>query len=98
MRGLLEFYLAECRFEYESDIRQRLKLNKPFQRLTLGEVINCFRTLNSEIWPRLRERFPYLPRRLFPKHLDRNLGVITATRASLQHYSVPILREKTREL
>jgi hypothetical protein len=98
MRDLLRFYLVWCRFEYESDVQQRLKLTKPFEKLTLGEVINCFRTLNTQMSLRLRDRFPDLPPKLFPKHLDTSLGDITATRKSLQHYNVPILRDKTRDL
>ena len=70
--------------------------------MTLGQVVNSFRTLNVKLSRQVSARAPTYKldraRGLFPRSLDKKLGDITNTRRSLQHYNVPILREKTREV
>ncbi len=101
MRDLLTYYLRACDFEYARDVRPRLKFKKGLDDLTLGQVINCFRTLNPELSQRCRVRVPRLKTLtgdLFPRSLDRKLAEVTTTRNSLQHYNAPALRDRTRDL
>ena len=67
----------------------------------MGQVINCFRTFNPEFSRRCRVRVPKLKTLagdLFPRSVDRKLAKVTTTRKSLQHYNVPALRDRTRDL
>jgi hypothetical protein len=100
MREMLAHYLDTCHLEYGTELKPHFK--KTLDELTLGQVVNAFRTLNVKLTQHVSARVPMhkldRTRSLFPKSLDKKLGEITSTRRSLQHYNVPVLREKTREV
>ena len=101
MRNLLGYYLDACDFEYDRDVRPRLDFKKELDELTLGQVINCFRTFNTQLSQRSRTRIAKLKSLkgdLFGGSLDRKLAAITTTRKRLQHYNAPVLKDKTRDL
>jgi len=100
IREMLAHYLDTCHLEYGTELKPHFK--KPLDELTLGQVVNAFRTLNVKLTRQISAGAPMYKldraRGVFPRSLDKKLGEITSIRRSLQHYNVPILREKTREV
>ena len=48
LRDLLRYYLSICNISYETEIKNKMK-NRDFDKLTMGQVIQCFRMKNKQI-------------------------------------------------
>lgn len=99
VRELLHLYLSFCRVDYDQALRPLVK-GKDFDRLTLGEVILGFRTLNSTFatcTAFLSDKSIPARRNLIDAKLSRSLDRITMIRKRL-HQDKPMPAAEAREL
>jgi hypothetical protein len=54
--GLLRFYLDSAGVDYEQIVKPSLR--KPLDKLTLGQLVECFRILNKELGSTCKAVFP----------------------------------------
>jgi protein-tyrosine phosphatase len=94
LHDLLGQYLSTCNLDYDSRLRARLG-GKPFDRLTLGQVIQCYRMINRELARCYRSLFPENgrlrgSRKLMNGSLEKRLDRINSLRAKTVHYNEPV--------
>ena len=90
LRELLKFYLELAAVNYDERLKKVLG-SKPVDELTMGQVIVCLRTLDTEITRACRLKSSNIAkglanRRLFTPHIERSLTEITAARNAMHHH------------
>lgn len=81
-REVVAAYLARNSVSYIDDIRQRSS-GKPFDKLTLGQLIDCLRQMENVMNERDHGTKPL--KKFLPKSLEGDLSIVTRSRAVLFH-------------
>jgi len=81
-RQVVANYFARYSVSYNDDVRHRSS-GKPFDKLTLGQLIDCLRQMEQVLAERDHTAKP--SKRFLPKSLESDLSSVTRSRAVLFH-------------